>query len=397
MPLEQAPRACLRKKEWVIDLLKYCLSDWHRDINGLPLAILADGTLQSFGYSTAGAIYITPPNDYEILQEHIFADFPNWFLDDELIAQVIDIEKSNGTTSLMPVEVAKRLKALLSPNGSNLIEWQPDGQAIPNARWLALIYQYLAYLNIFPIEFQQIPLVPCRDGLLYTGVNDATPLWYGTKFSREILEMLEYFGVRLFAAQGELQDAIATFRGRYPHPMIDMLSVPKVIDKLAGLPSLPVYNREVYEKLVDYLCSDRNWLQGDGKNDQGRKTKLRQLPIYPTISGELTDINEPVFVSTGYKLPQVAGNLNLLRLGANENSQEWKILYDYLMLRRSLKRFQGLPFQVRLLQSSNIQLGFESEMIELRIKFKNLQFHISPQRRKEMISLTVNCSSRRFR
>ena len=68
-----------------------------------------------------------------------------------------------------------------------------------------------------------------------------------------------------------------------------------------------------------------------------------------------------------------------------------------LMLRRSLKRFQGMPFQVRLLQSSNIQLGFESEMIELRIKFENLQFHISPQICKEMISLTVNCSSRRFR
>ncbi|TYQ30523.1 DUF3883 domain-containing protein [Pseudanabaena sp. UWO310] len=333
MPLDQAPRACLRKKEWVIGLLKYCLSDRTRDVHGLPLAILADGTLQSFGYSTAGFIYITPPDDYEILQEQIFVDFPEWFLDDELVTQVRDIEKSNGITSFMPVEVAKRLKALLSPDGSNPVEWQPDGQAIPSTDWLALVYQYLADLKIFPLEFKQIPLVPCRDGLLYVGANDATPLWYGTKFSREILEMLEYFGVRLFAAQGELQNAIATFRSRHPHQMIDMLSVPKVIDKLAGLPKLPVYIREVYERLVDYLCSDRTWLYGDGKNDEGRKTKLRQLTIYPTISRELTDINERVFVPTGYKLPKIAGKLQLLRLGASETNQDWKILYDYLKVK----------------------------------------------------------------
>jgi sacsin len=333
MPLEKAPRACLRKKEWVIGLLKYCLSDRQRDVNGLPLAILADGTLQSFDYSTTGFIYITPPDAYEILQEQIFADFPEWFLDDELLTQVRDIEKSNGITLLMPVEVAKRLKALLTPDGSTPVGWQPDSQAIPNASWLALVYQYLADLKNFPTEFKQIPLVPCRDGLLYAGANDATPLWYGTKFSREILEMLEYFGVRLFAAQGELQNAIATFRGRYPHPMIDMLSVPKVIDKLAGLLRLPVYSREVYEKLVDYLCSDRTWLYGDGRNDEGRKTKLRQLPIYPTISGELTDINDRVFVPTGYKLPKIAGKLKLLRLGASETNQDWKILYDYLKVK----------------------------------------------------------------
>jgi hypothetical protein len=133
--------------------------------------------------------------------------------------------------------------------------------------------------------------------------------------------------------------------------MIHTLSVPRVIDKLAGLPSLPVHNREVYDRLIDYLCSDRTWLNIDDRNDEGRKTKLRQLPIYPTISGELTDINERVFVSTSYKLPQVAGNLNLLRLGANENSQEWKILYDYLgvkvlnhetMLRHLLKTYTNL-------------------------------------------------------
>ena len=268
-----------------------------------------------------------------------------------MVTQVRDIEKSNGITPLAPVEVAKRLKALLAPDGSTPVQWQPNGQAIPNADWLALVYQYLADLNIFPTEFKQIPLVPCRDGLLYAGANDATPLWYGTKFSREILDMLEYFGVKLFDAKGELQNAIATFHSRHPHQMIHTLSVPKVIDKLAGLPSLPVYDQGIYYSLIDYLCSDRTWLYGDGRNDEERKIKLRHLPIYPTISEELTDINDRVFVSTGYKLPQVAGNLNLLCLGANENSQEWKILYDYLgvkalnhatMLRYLLKTYTNL-------------------------------------------------------
>lgn len=354
MPLDQAPRACLRKKEWLIGLLKYCLSDRPRDVSGLPLAILADGTLQSFGYSTAGFIYITPPDAYEILQEQIFADFPDWFLDDDLIAPVrdSDIKNFNGITSLMPVEVAKRLKALLSPDGSTPVKWQPDGQAIPNANWLALVYQYLKTLDRFYPEFNQISLVPCRDGLLYVGGNDATPLWHGTTNpAREILEMLEYFGVRLFAAQGELQDNISTFRKRHPDQMIDRLTVPKVIDKLAGLPNLPVYNREVHERLIDYLCSDRNWFYQDGKNDEGRKTKLRQLAIYPTIAGELTDINDRVFIPTDYTFPKIAGQLKLLHLGASENNPGWKILYDYLgvkplnherMLRNLLRDYGNL-------------------------------------------------------
>ena len=58
---------------------------------------------------------------------------------------------------------------------------------------------------------------------------------------------------------------------------------------------------------------------------------------------------------------------------ALDTSMLWdKFCLIELMLRRSLKRFQGLPFQVRLLQSLNIQFGFESKMIEFRIEFENL-------------------------
>ena len=157
--------------------------------------------------------------------------------------------------------------------------------------------------------------------------------------------MVSYF----FASP--LQDNISTFRKRHPDQMIDRLTVPKVIDKLAGLPNLPVYNREVHERLIDYLCSDRNWFYQDGKNDEGRKTKLRQLAIYPTIAGELTDINDRVFIPTDYTFPKIAGQLKLLHLGASENNPGWKILYDYLgvkplnherMLRNLLRDYGNL-------------------------------------------------------
>jgi len=79
IPLAKASRACLRKREWVVDLLKYCLSDGCLDARGLPLAILADGTLETFGYNPSGFIYRVPVNDRQILINKIFADYPKWF------------------------------------------------------------------------------------------------------------------------------------------------------------------------------------------------------------------------------------------------------------------------------------------------------------------------------
>ena len=56
--LPNAPKASLHNRLWIVNMLRYCISDNCQDLRGLPLAILANETLQVFGYNQIGTIYI---------------------------------------------------------------------------------------------------------------------------------------------------------------------------------------------------------------------------------------------------------------------------------------------------------------------------------------------------
>ncbi|MBD2538656.1 DUF3883 domain-containing protein [Coleofasciculus sp. FACHB-SPT36] len=330
VPVAKAPKACLRKREWVTNLLRYCLDDDCRDVRGLPLAILANGTLQTFGYNPSGFIYIVN-SQREILLDQIFASRPDWFLDEDFADRVRKISEcqGKGISILTSEEVAKRLKDLIVLGDNIAVEWEPDGEQIPNSSWLTQVYNFFSDVKNLPTnEIKEVPLVPCNDGLLYIGGIAKTPLWYGSSTSREMLDMLKYFEIPLVEAQEPLQRAISMFRSRHPNKLIWRLTVPDLIDTLYATGELPAYNPDYYKGLVSFLA-DRNWIQGEGKNDEPRKEKLRQLQIYPTIEGQPTELNN-VYALGGYVPPKVAGSLKLLCLGANENSQEWKAFYDFL-------------------------------------------------------------------
>ncbi len=59
VPLQDAPKPSLQNRQWIANMLRYCISDNHRDLRGLPLAILANNTLQVFGYNPIGTIYFS--------------------------------------------------------------------------------------------------------------------------------------------------------------------------------------------------------------------------------------------------------------------------------------------------------------------------------------------------
>ena len=69
--LNNAPKASLRNRQWIVNMLRYCISDKHKDLRGLPLAILANNTLQVFGYNPIGNIYSADDK-----QRQIFASYP---------------------------------------------------------------------------------------------------------------------------------------------------------------------------------------------------------------------------------------------------------------------------------------------------------------------------------
>jgi sacsin len=196
VPLEEAPKACLRKKEWVMSLLCYCLSDGHRDLTGLPLAILEDGTLQSFGYNPPGFIYWVDSDGREILVNQIFGSHPEWFLEADCAEQIGLLDYCTGITYCSPEEVADRLYDLINPGECNVIGWEPNGEQIPNISWLTSVYSYLATVQNLPNKkLNQILLVPCDNGHLYVGGSTITPLWHGSKLSSDTIETLRYFDV----------------------------------------------------------------------------------------------------------------------------------------------------------------------------------------------------------
>lgn len=348
VPVAKAPKACLRKREWVTNLLRYCLSDGCRDVQDLPLAILADGTLQSFGHNPPGFIYILNSHMRQILMDQIFASRPDWFLDTEFSDRVREISPCQGASVMTPSEVAKRLKDLIDPNDEVAIEWEPDGEQLPNAAWLTHIYNYLIEVENLPLEeLIEVPLVPCNDGKLYPGGHFTTPLWVGTSTAKDILKTLGYFNIPLIQCEESLWDTIAKFRNRHPDQLIWRLTVPDLIDTLTFQEKLPPYDETSYKVLISFLV-DRRWIGGQGTDDDDRKHKLRQLSIYPTTENVPTNLQN-AFVPASTP-PKVVGSLKLLQLGPTENSQEWKPLFDFL----------GVPVLDRVRMIQNLVANYKS-------------------------------------
>jgi sacsin len=324
IPLEDAPKASLRNRQWIVDMLRYCISDNHQDLRGLPLAILADKTLQVFGYNPIGTIYLSGTT-----QREIFANYPEWFLHPNLFSQV-SLYHQIGVSNMDAAEVAKRLVNVIGSTQTGEYQWQPNALNLPNAEWLIKVYHYFANISQHHLpleELKQVPLVPGDDGKLYKGGDVKTPLLCASDIAEETIAAVQYFGVSLVKAPAKLEEAIEQFAKRHPDKLILSLTGSTVIDIVYSryAQGLPPYDQKIYTSLLNFLA-DPQQMSYDGD----RLNKLRQLPIYPTNSNELVTLNdEDVYIpGDGYEPPEIAGTLRLLRLG--KTNKEWLPLFQRL-------------------------------------------------------------------
>lgn len=325
--LSDAPKASLRNRLWIGNMLRYCLSDNCQDLRGLPLAILADNTLQVFGYNAIGTIYIA-----DEAQREIFASYPEWFLHQDL-TKLLPAYNLNGISTMTAAEVAKQLVKLVDSTASE-IDWNPDATHPPNAEWLTLVYDYFykinpRYLSQETVDaLTKVPLVPGSNGKLYKAKIANTPLLRGDRIEAETIAAVEYFGATLVKAPAKLEGAIAQFAARHKNQLVYCITGPDILDIVYSRcdRGLPPYNEQHYTYLLNFLASreQRNY-------DENRKNKLRQLPIYPTTSGEIVDLySENVYLpGDGYEPPEIAGSLRLLRLG---QKREWLPLFQLLQV-----------------------------------------------------------------
>lgn len=322
VPLDEAPRPSLRRRDWIESMLQFCLHDDPADLGGLPLALRADGRLAVFGMDT---LYLAESQPREIFSSH-----PEWFLDAKFADRCsLKTSPAAKVVTMTPELVVVQLQHVVGCEGA-CIPWDPDQPDAPNARWLRRVMEYLfaefgdSSLTLDRTRMQSLALVPGSDGNLYAPALTTTPLLAGDGTDSDTLKMVAGFDVPVVSAPPTLLRALSTFaraiRG-YVYP----LSAPDLVDTLAARGELPSRPQADLRRLLNFLSEPR-WLSGMGAYNDDQKKRLCGLRIFPVICGECVALSEDVF-RPSHPPPQLSGSFNLLQLG---DGDRWLSLYEFL-------------------------------------------------------------------
>jgi 2Fe-2S type ferredoxin len=334
--LADAPLPSLRRRDWIYVLLEQCLSGNNRNLQGLPLALLSDGSLQVFGYQSQDNIYTG-----EQIVRDIFSNVPEWFLDQDVIKDFPGLTDCDGIVAMTPTLVAENLAEVINEEAICTALKLGDSRS-PDLVLLAKVYQYFTGVNgDLPNELKQVPLVPGSDGNLYRGGLLETPLLCNDSDQDvAISQIVIFFEITSLKAPEALSVAIDKFINKHPNKFIWKFNSFDLINNLAARRDslLPTYCN-YYHQLLDLLVNDISLI----KSDKDFRTKLCKLKIYPTTNNELISLHdENVYVLGAEDLPAIDGDLNLLQLGVN---QAWKPLFDVLEV-RILDRATFIQYQL---------------------------------------------------
>lgn len=322
-PPKEAPRISLTKKRWIKSLLLFCLSDGKRDLKGLPLLLMADGTVQAFGYGPGGKTFLASWQ-----QRNIFSKYPHWFVDESFFRSCgIDPYPEVGLVAMTATDFVDRLKSAFSGADHT---WQPSGAEPPNTTWLIAVFSELALqakvTRLSSESLQTVPLIPDQwQNLCCPGFTE-TPLFLQEGVSPSLRASLEAFRVPLVTAEAELQNAIHIFMQTYPGDHLWSVTGPDLVDTLNEIEAekLPAFLPATYYPLLDYLADPR-WMTGPRSYTQDHQKKLRALRIYPTTSGQATSLTDSVFMPGDYEAPNISADVTMLSV-----TTPWRSLYKYL-------------------------------------------------------------------
>lgn len=299
VPLDAAPRACLRERSHVVDLLQFCLSDRKDDIAGLPLALTADGLVRTFG--RAGELFLA-----DDLTRQIFAEDAAWFIDPGVQVHTrLQPCEAAELREMAPARVVARLAGRLAVAPGDTLAWAPEGPAIPNAAWLVQVLRYLAErvppadsaalagLALFPDPQERLHCA--AGGVLLIPADD---------LERPLRDALGVIGVVLVAGGYDVVEAVRAFQQRHPGP-ISALTGPSLASRLGGLrPALAALPAHASERaaLLDYLAAPR-WLDLYTPEDLDA---LRGLPLLRSLEGAVVCASAPgVYLPGGFRPPSL--------------------------------------------------------------------------------------------
>ncbi len=356
--LEDAQPACLQRREWLELLLHFCISDRPQSIRGLPLALLCDGKLHTFGLNRAGTIFIATNE-----QQGLFPTRSQDFIDPKFAkASHLYAFPHDNLLEMSAEDVIKRLPLLQFPPERPL-PWDSKGKEFPNERWLKALLKYINSNDSLSLkghqgELAKLPLVPDQFGRLHLPWSTATPL-IATKgeLDKALAHALQEVRVPILSGSeallGEFQTLHENNLGEFIWPMTgpDLADTLQVAAKSFSL--LVQFSEKIHTPILNYLAEAR-WRQNSVENvvySEDHRTKLAKIPILPTEQGNAVAASEKgLFVATGVRAPEVllSGEVRLLRT----DQHAWSALYDWLkvpkldlpaLLNQALASYPKLP------------------------------------------------------
>jgi len=332
-----APLPCLRQRAWLEILLRFCLSDEPRDLGGLPLALMADGVLRTFGPTSQVPVYLACPSE-----RAIFAGRAGWFIDEAYaLATRLGHAPPAGVVWMSPADMLCRLQDLLPKSVAHSLHPDLEPAAFLNAGWLKVVYEYLtsavrAGFQPDLTALQALPLVPNQERRLCCPGFANTPLLVRDPASELLNGALQAFKVPLVTAPAALEAALAAFDAACPCGFVWPVTGPDLVDTLAVLPAadFPQYSREIYAPLLDFLARPEWRATSDGYTES-QKERLRRLPIFPSASGRLVSLERDVHLPAEFQPPEAGEQLTFLWGG---DGGAWRELLVFLSV-SALKRY----------------------------------------------------------
>lgn len=324
--LEAAPRACLRERSHVVDLLQFCVSDRKDELTGLPLAITRDGQLRTFG---EGDLFLADEATFAV-----FSDEPAVFIDPGVQAGTRLVPNEAARLREMgPAEVLERLALRLSPaTPGGTVAWEPAGAGPPNEEWLIRTLRYLA--ERIPGEFEAtlatLAIFPDHRGRLHATAGRAAPLLTPPEgLDPRVIAALDALGVEMVVGSSPLLHAIRTFHRWHGGPVAPLTASSLALrlaapDVAAALVSLPAEG-DARASLIDALAAP-SWI--DAYDDEARAS-LAALPLFRSVDGRVVAARGVgTYMPTRVTPPSLPGDsLAILDLGPNGR---WRSLLERL-------------------------------------------------------------------
>lgn len=337
LDLAQSPaeieRLCLRRRNWLISLLKFCLSDKPgKDLVGVPLALLADGKVHTFGLFSSKWVFLASETERKI-----FAAFPHWFIDKDFAQECELDENSHVNLSRMtPGSVILNLNKIIKfEDQKNHVEWKQDSENPPNAQWLQLLFEYFTEYppDIIKNEndFKKVPLIPDQFDRLWKVSLPATPLLYPDGLSKELNASLTKLGIPLVSGGPTLLKAIRGLIDALSKQYVWGVSARDLTDTLGEFAfvwqaKFANFEKAIHVPLLNYFSIDQTLQELRTLND--RVETLKKLLIVPTTEGSMVRANENgLFIPSNYEPPAGAGSLKLINSGKDGN---WKSFFRLL-------------------------------------------------------------------